>query len=66
MSTTPAITVHISMLEEFRYFMAHQPPFLGLLLAYGVICLAMFWMTRGYGYLIAFASGFCYLVPYLR
>ena len=57
------VIVEVSLLEQTRYFFAHQPPILGLILAYASICLLMFWVTRGRGYLISFLTAWLYLVP---
>jgi hypothetical protein len=63
---TPAnnVIVEVSLLEQFRYFLAHQPPILELVLAYAAVCLLMFWATRGRGYLISFLASWLYLVPF--
>jgi hypothetical protein len=58
------VVVYVSPLEQFRYFLAHQPPILGLVLAYAAVCLMLFWATRGKGYLISFLSAWLYLVPF--
>jgi len=63
MYQTNNVIVEVSLLEQFRYFLAHQPPILGLILAYAAVCLLMFWVTRGRGYLISFLAAWLYLVP---
>jgi hypothetical protein len=58
------VIVGVSPLEQVRYFLSHQPPILGLVLAYAGVCLLLFWATRGKGYLISFLSAWLYLVPF--
>ena len=63
MYTANNVIVEVSLLEQIRYFFAHQPPFLGLIVAYAAVCLFMFWVTRGRGYLVSFLASWLYLVP---
>ena len=57
------VAVEISPIDQVRFFLSHQPPYLGLVLAYATICLFLFWVTRGRGYLISFFTAGLYLVP---
>ncbi len=57
------VIVEVSLSEQVRYFFAHQPPMLGLVLAYAGVCAFMFWVTRSKGYLISFLTSWLYLVP---
>ena len=59
------VVVEVSFIEQFRYFLAHQPPVLGLLLAYAAACLLLFWVTRSKGYLISFLTAWLYVLPVL-
>ena len=63
MNQAAHITMYVSPLEQFTYFLAHQPPVLSIVLAYAVACLILFWITRGKGFLIAMGSGAFYLCP---
>jgi hypothetical protein len=63
MSQQANLTVYLSPVEEVQHFFAHQPPYLGLIVAYALICLFLFWITRGKGYLISFFTAGLYLVP---
>jgi hypothetical protein len=58
------VIVYTPPLEQFRYFISHEPPILGLVLAYAAFCLLMFWATRGKGYMISFLASWLYLVPF--
>jgi len=64
MNPTSTAIVEISPLEQFQYFLSHEPPILGLVLAYATICALLFWATRGKGYLISFVTAWLYLVPF--
>ncbi len=63
MIQTANVSVDISPLDQFRYFLAHQPPVLTLVLAYALVCILLYWVTRGRGFLIAMISGVFYLCP---
>ena len=63
MNQAGIVIVETSPLEQFRYFLAHQPPILGVVLAYAAVCLLLFWATRGKGYLISFLTSWLYLIP---
>jgi hypothetical protein len=58
------VVVDVSLIEQFRYFLSHEPPILGLILAYAMVCIFMFWVTRSRGYLISFLASWLYLVPF--
>jgi hypothetical protein len=64
MSSSNTIVVEFSLLDQLRYFFAHQPVFIQMLIAYAVICLMLYWSTRCKGYIISFFAGFLYLVPF--
>jgi hypothetical protein len=57
------VVVEVSFIEQARYFLAHQPPILGLVLAYAAACLLMFGLTRCKGYLISFFTAWLYALP---
>ena len=57
------LAVYVSPLEQFRYFLAHQPAVLSLVLAYALGCALFYWVTRGRGFLVAMVSGAFYLCP---
>jgi hypothetical protein len=65
MITGNNVSVQIPIIEQVQYFIAHQPPILGLILAYAGICLFMFWITRCRGYFISFLAAWLYLVPFV-
>ena len=60
---TDNLIVYVSPLEQFRYFLVHQPAVLSIVLTYALACMLLFCLTRGKGFLVTMVSSVCYLVP---
>jgi hypothetical protein len=63
MYQTNNVVVEVSVIEQVRYFLSHQPPVLGLVLAYAVACVLMYGLTRGKGFLISGFSAGLIILP---
>jgi hypothetical protein len=57
------VVVDSSIVQQIQDFFRHLPPVYNLIFLYAAVCLVMYLITRGKGFLVAMAGSVLYLIP---
>jgi hypothetical protein len=57
------MVVQIPVQEQIHYFLSHQPPVFGVVIAYALVCLLLLHLTRFKAYFFALLGAGLYVLP---